>query len=83
MRIHNDFSGIFTGIGCFKGMFKLQVREGSHLHQALPRKVTNALQEPLQEELDKLQKQEIIVLLDIDETFECWSQRQMVRLGYA
>ena len=34
MKIHNDFSEVFTGIGSFKGTFKLQVREDSCLYQA-------------------------------------------------
>ena len=56
-KIHNDFSDVFTGIGCFDGTFKLQVREGSHLYQAPPRRVAYTLQEPLKEELERFQKQ--------------------------
>ena len=52
-KLHSDFSDIFTVIGCFEGTFKLQVRQGSHQYQAPPRKVAY----PLQEELDRLQKQ--------------------------
>ena len=70
MKIHNEFSDNFTSIGCFKGTFKLQVREGSHPYQALPRRVAYALQEQLWEELDRLQKHQIIVPLDTDETLE-------------
>ena len=29
MKIHIEFIDIFTGISCFEGTFKLQVREGS------------------------------------------------------
>ena len=43
MKIHNVYSDIFTGIGCFEGTFTLQVREGSCPYQALPRKVAYAL----------------------------------------
>ena len=49
-------------------MFRLQVREGSQPYQALPRRVVYALWEPLREELEQLQKQQIIVLLAVDET---------------
>ena len=47
MKIHNTFSNIFSGISCFEGTFKLQVREGSCPYQAPPREVAYALQEPL------------------------------------
>ena len=30
---------VFTGIGCFKGTFKLRVKEDGHPYQALPRSV--------------------------------------------
>ena len=47
MKIHNEFSNVFTSIDCFKGTFKLQVREGNHPYQAPPRRVAYTLQEPL------------------------------------
>ena len=61
-----------TGIGYFDGTFKLQVREGSCSYQGKLRRVTYSLQEPLKEVLDKLQMQQIIVPLDIDETSELY-----------
>ena len=42
-KIHNDFSDVFTGIGWCNGTIKLQVREGSHPHQAPSRRVSYAL----------------------------------------
>ena len=72
-KIHMQFSDIFIGISCyggFEGTFKLWMREGSYQLLAPPRIVVYALQKPLQEDLDKLQKQQIIVPLDIDETSE-------------
>ena len=87
-KIHNDFSDVFTGISCFNGTFKLQMREGSHLYQAPPRRVAFALLKPLSEELDRLQKQQIIVPLDVVETSECCNSfmlvpKQIERLAYA
>ena len=58
---HSKCSNVFMEIGCFKGTFKLRLREGSHPYQAIPRRVAYALQQPHKEEVDKLQKQEIIV----------------------
>ena len=52
-RIQNEFSDIFTGFECFKGTFKLRVKEGSHPYQALARRVAYALQQPLKQELDR------------------------------
>ena len=40
MKIHNKFSDIFTGIGCFTGTFNLWMREGSFPYTALSRKVS-------------------------------------------
>ena len=70
MIIHNALSAIFPVIGCFKGTLKLQVIVGSSSYQALPRRVAYALQGPLCEELDKPQKQQIIVPLDADKVSE-------------
>ena len=70
MKIHNDFSNVFIVIDCFEGMSKMQMRDSSHPYQALPRRVAYVLQEPLQEELNKLKQQQIIVPAGIDETSE-------------
>ena len=53
------------------------------------RRVVYVLQEPLWEELDRIQKQHIIIPLDVDDETSEWYKslvlvpRQMVRLGYA
>ena len=76
MKIHGNFSDIFIGIDCFKGIFKLQVREGSYPYQTLLRRVPS--QESLQEELELLQKQQITVSLDIGEASEWCSSFLLV-----
>ena len=43
-------------------MFSSQVKEGSHPYHVLPRRVAYMLQTPLKEELEQLQKQQIIPL---------------------
>ena len=43
-RMHKEFNDLFHGIGCFKGTFALQVKEGSHPYQAPPKRVAYALQ---------------------------------------
>ena len=89
MKMHNDLSDIFTGIELFQRHIpNYRVREGNQPYQAMPRMVAYALQEPLQIEVDSLEKQHVRVPLDIDEyqngvTALCWSQRQVVRFGYA
>ena len=50
--IHNEYSDVSTGIGCFDGTFKLRVKEGSHSYQTLPRRVKYMLQQPPNEELE-------------------------------
>ena len=68
--IHNEFRDVFSGIGCFKGTFKLKLREASWLNQAPQRRMTYAFHELLKEELEKLQKQQIIVPLAVYEMSE-------------
>ena len=67
-RIHDRFSNVFNGIGCFEGMFSLQLKPNSKP----PRHVAYVLQKPFKEELECLQKMDIITPLGVDETSE-WS----------
>ena len=53
-RIDNEFHDAFTGIGCFDGTFRLQVREDSQPYQAPPSRVADGFQEPLKKELEWL-----------------------------
>ena len=50
-KLHNEFSDVFSGIGCFEGTFSLQVKDDSWPYQAIPRRVAYVLQETLKEEL--------------------------------
>ena len=59
-RIYKELNDLFSGISCFEGTFSLQVKEGSHPYQASPRTVANTLQKPLKDELEWLQKQQIL-----------------------
>ena len=70
MKVDSDFSDNLTGTSCFEGTFKLKVIGGSYSYQAPLRRVAYLLQELLQVELDRLQKQQIIIPLDFDETSE-------------
>ena len=58
------------GIGCFDWMFSLQVKTDSKLHQVLPQQVAYALMKIFKEELERLQQQDIITPLQIDEMAE-------------
>ena len=69
-KIHCKFSDVFTRIGWFNGLFKLRVKEGSCSYQSPCRRVAYALQQSLKDELNRLQKQPILVPLDVDETSE-------------
>ena len=61
---------MFTEIGFFDGTFSVQVKENSKPYEALPRWMAYGLQKPLKEELEWLQKQDIITPLCGDETGE-------------
>ena len=67
-KIYNKFSDVLSGTGCFEGTFILQVKEGSKPYEAAPRRVACALQEPVKKELDRLQRQQVIVPLAVDKT---------------
>ena len=67
-QIQKEFEEVNTGIGCFEGMFPLQVKPDSKSYQA--RCVTYALQKLVKEESKKLQSQDIRTLLGVDETVE-------------
>ena len=68
--MHNTFGDVFNGIGYFKGTFSLQLKPDSKLYQVPPRCVAYALQKPFKEELEHLQKMDIITPLGVDETAE-------------
>ena len=61
------FDNVFNGIGCFKDTFSLQLKLDSKPYQVPLRCVAYALQKPFQEELDHLQKLDIITPLGVDE----------------
>ena len=69
-KIHDTFDNIFNGIGCFEGTFSLQLKPDSKPYQAPPRCVAYVLQKPFKEELEHLQKIDIITPLGLDEMAE-------------
>ena len=69
-RIHDTFGNLFNGIGCFKGTVPLQLKLDSKPYQVPPRHVAYVLQKPFKEELECLQKVDIITHLGVDETAE-------------
>ena len=66
LKIHVEFSDVFTGIGCFKGTFSLQVKDDMKPYQMPPRCITYVLQEPFKKELERLQEHEIHAPLGMD-----------------
>ena len=55
-QLQKELKDVFNGIGCFNGIFSLQIKPGSKPYQAPLRYVANALQKPFEEELEQLQK---------------------------
>ena len=51
-------------LGALKAHFLWQLKPDNKLYQAPPRHMAYALQKPFQEELERLQKQDIIAPLD-------------------
>ena len=62
-KIHKKFGDIFSGIGCFKGTFSLQLKPDSKPYPVPPRHVAYTLQKLFKEELECLQKMDIITPL--------------------
>ena len=65
-KIHNVFDNVFNGIWCFKGTVSLQLKPDSKPYQVPVRCVAYALQKLFKDELDQLQKLDIITPLGID-----------------
>ena len=59
-KIHDTFGNVFNGIGCFEGTFSLQLKPDSKPYQVPPSHVVYVLQKPFKEELEHLQKMDII-----------------------
>ena len=69
-RIHEEYGEVFNGIGCFKGIFSLQLKPASKPYQVPPRHIAYTLQKLFQEELQQLQELDIIMLLGVDKRAE-------------
>ena len=63
--MQNDLSDVFAGKECFKNAFLLQIKDGAKPYQVLPRHVAYA-----PHELERLQDQQILTPLGVDETGE-------------
>ena len=50
-QLQRDFEDVFSEIGCFDGVFSLQVKPHSKPYQANPRCIAYVLQNPFKEEL--------------------------------
>ena len=53
-QLQKEFEDVFTGIGCFDGMFSLQVKSDSKTYQVPPQCIVYTLQKPFKEELEQL-----------------------------
>ena len=63
---------------CFEGTFSLHLKLDSKLYQAPPRCVVYVLQKPFKEELECLQKMDIITPLRVDEMAEWYNSFVLV-----
>ena len=77
-QIHKEFNDVFIGIGCFEGTFSLQLKLDSRLYQVPLRCVAYALQKPFKDELERLQQQDIIAPLGVNEMSEWYSSFALV-----
>ena len=77
-KIHKTFGNVFNGIGCFKGTFSSQLKPKSKPYQVPPRHVAYVLQKPFKEELECLQKMDIITPLGVDKMAEWYNSFVLV-----
>ena len=77
-QLQKDFSDVFNGIGCFDGTSSLQVKPESKPYQVPLTHVVYALQKPLRKKLERLQQQDIIAPLGVDETAEWWNSFMLI-----
>lgn len=70
LHIQHKYAAEFEGIGCLEGNVKIHLKDNASSYQAPPRRVAHALQEPLKKELDRLEKDGILVGLTADEKSE-------------
>ena len=75
------FDNVFNGIGCFKGTFSLQLKPECRLCQAPPGHVPYVLQNPFKDELDQLQRMDIITPLGVDKMVEWCNSFVLVPKG--
>ena len=78
LKMHDEYSDVFTGIWCFKGTLFLQVKDDTKPYKFLLHCVAYALQEPFKKELERLQQHQILASLDIDEIAEWYNTFVMV-----
>ena len=72
------FDNVFNGIGCVEGTFLLQLKHDSKPYQVPLRCVAYVLQKLFKDELDLLQKLDIITPLGVDETVEWYNSFVLV-----
>ena len=87
-QIQKEFEDVFMGIRCFEGTFSLQVKPDSKPYQVPPSCVAYALQKQFKEELEKLQRQDIIALFGMirqrsGATALFWYQKSMAKQSKA
>ena len=68
LTMYNEGRNVFTGIGCFKGTFLLQVTDDVKPYQVPIKCIAYALQELLRKELESLQDLQILAPPGTDET---------------
>ena len=57
LKMHDEYSGMFTGTECFKGTFSLWIKGNVKPYEVPPRHVAYALQKTFKKDLARLQHQ--------------------------
>ena len=68
LKMHDEYNGVFTGIGCFKATFPLWVKDNTKPYQVPLKCIAYVLQELFKKELEMFPQHQILVPLGLDKT---------------
>ncbi|KAI0223027.1 hypothetical protein LSAT2_025721, partial [Lamellibrachia satsuma] len=62
--LENEYKDVFSGLWCYPGKYHIELNPGAQPVIDPPRRVPQALYEPLREKLKKLEAQGVIIAVD-------------------
>ena len=82
LKMHEEFSDLFTGIGYFKGTFSLQVKDDAKSYKLPPGNIGYVLQETFEKEIERLQEHQILTSLRVNKRAK-WCKPYIIVLHHS